>query len=182
MPSAEPMTEREFVDMAMAHVNRLTRFARRLCGDADRADDFVQETFIEGLKRRADIRDPSRLLPWLLRILQTHYLQDHRRSERRLHLLESAPVHIEPFHDLEQEILGGGFSDEVEVALASLDEEQRIAVLLADVEGFSYEEIADVMGSPIGTVRSRVARARAHLCEKLGTAARERGIGGGNRR
>lgn len=181
MRPADPMTEREFVDMAMTHVNRLTRFARRLCGDADGADDLVQETFVEGIKRRSDLRDPSRLLPWLLSILRTRYLQDHRVEQRRLRLIESAPVHVDPLPDLEQEILAGSFSDEVESALAALDDDLRIAVLLSDVEGLSYEEIAQVMESPVGTVRSRVARARGHLFEALAGVAHERGIGGGRK-
>ncbi len=172
------MTDREFLDLAIAQLNRLTRYGRRLCGDADRADDLAQDVIIRALDRRNELRDGGQIVPWLFRILRNRYLEEVRGSKRRLTLLETGAVALEvPAPDLEREILAADLSDEVDGALRALPEEQRSAVLLVDVEGLSYEEAAQVLEIPIGTVRSRIARARARLLESLASIARQRGIG-----
>jgi RNA polymerase sigma-70 factor (ECF subfamily) len=169
------MTDREFLRLALAHLPRLLRFARRLCGDPDRAEDLVQETYIRALKVRRHLRDQGALLPWLLRVLHTRYLDETRTETRRLELLAAGPPALPPATaDLERELLEGTLSAEVEAALLALPEDQRAAILLADVEGLSYEEIGQVLGCPVGTVRSRIARARARLFEALSATAHAR--------
>ncbi len=176
------MTESELVHLALAHLDRLTRFAQRLAGDVDGAEDLVQETLLRALKCRDQLKDPTRLLPWMMRILRTRYLEEQRGAERRLHLIErEGDVKEPPAGNLEEELLRGAFSDEVASALEELPEAWRSSVLLCDAEGFSYEEIAEAMDCPLGTVRSRIARARARLIERLSAIAAERGIGRGGR-
>jgi RNA polymerase sigma-70 factor (ECF subfamily) len=87
-----------------------------------------------------------------------------------------------PIGNLEEELLRGVLSDEVARAVTALSEEWRTCLLLCDVEGLSYADIAEVVGCPPGTVRSRIARARARLMESLARYAAERGIGRGGRR
>ena len=138
----------------------LRRHARALVGDADRADDLVQDTLERALARwwmRRSADDPR---PWLFAILRNLHLDEIRRRRRR-----GIPVEIdesnEPVLPPDQET-GLGARD----ALAALDllpEEQKALLLLVGVEDLSYEEAAKVMGIPIGTVMSRLARGRQRL-------------------
>jgi RNA polymerase sigma-70 factor (ECF subfamily) len=177
------VTENELLTLAMSAANRLKRFAFHLCGDADGAEDLVQEGFLRALSSRAQLRDASRAVPWLLMIVRRLFLESHRRAERQLHLLESDATLVEPpIGNLEEEMLRGALSEEVSDALARLPEEWRTCLLLREVDGFSYDEVAQIVECPVGTVRSRLARARAQLLVSLHTYAADRGIGQGGRR
>ena len=166
------MTETELLHLALAYVDRLKRFALHLCGDKDAAEDLVQEAFLRALDRRGQLRDPGRVLPWLLRIVRTQFLETRRTRDRRLQLIQDdGPALEPPAGNLEAELLDGGFSDEVARALAALPEEGRACLLLCDVEGLAYEDIAETVDCPVGTVRSRIARARARLLTSLASYA-----------
>jgi len=177
------MPETEMLNLALAHLDRMNHFALQLCRDADSAEDLVQEAFVRALAARDQLRDASRALPWLLSIVRSRYLEQSRRSGRRLQLVEEeGELADPPIGNLEEELLRGVLSDEVARAVAAPPEEWRTCVLLCDVEGLSYADIAEVVGCPPGTVRSRIARARARLMESLARYAAERGIGRGGRR
>jgi RNA polymerase sigma-70 factor (ECF subfamily) len=176
------VTENELLTLAMSAANRLKRFACHLCGDADGAEDLVQEGFLRALASRAQLRDKSRALPWLLMIVRRLFLERHRRAERQSHLIADARLMDPPIGNLEEEMLRSTFSEEVSEALAALPEEWRTCLLLREVEGFSYEEIAQIVQCPVGTVRSRLARARAQLLVSLHTYAADRGIDQGGLR
>jgi RNA polymerase sigma-70 factor (ECF subfamily) len=176
------MTETELLNLALAHLDRMHRFSLQLCRDRDAAEDLMQEAFVRALAVREQLRDASRALPWLLSIVRSRFLEQSRRAGRRLQLVaEEAELVDPPLGNLEEELLRGVLSDEVSRAVATLPEDQRTCVLLCDVEGLSYQEIAEVVGCPPGTVRSRIARARARLMESLARYAAERGIGRGGR-
>ena len=148
----------------------LYRTACRLTARAAEAEDLVQETYLEGFRAYAGLRDLDRCRAWLFRIL--HNLWSERRtreSARALAAKLDAKAAGAGAGNLEDELTGTGYSDEVAVALASLPEEFRTAVLLVTVEELSYGEVAEVMDCPIGTVRSRVARGRALLAAALAT-------------
>ena len=177
------MTETELLSVALSNADRLKRFALRLCGDGDDADDLVQEGFLRALACRKQLRDEHRVLPWLLSIVRSVFLQKHRKSEHQLVLVEAnAPPTESAVGNLEEELLRGTLTDEVAAALAALPEEWRTCLLLCVVDDFSYEEIAEVVGCELGTVGSRIARARARLLTSLHEHAAERGIGRGVRR
>ena len=177
------MTETELLHLALAHVDRFKRFAAHLCGDPDAAEDLVQEAFLRALACRGQLRDPGRVLPWFLRIVRSRFLETQRTKDRRLQLIQDDGPSLEsPAGNLEAELLDGVFSDEVARALAALPEEGRACLLLCDVEELTYEDIAEIVECPIGTVRSRIARARARLLNSLASYAAERGIGRGGRR
>jgi len=177
------VTENELLTLAMSVANRLKRFACHLCGDPDSAEDLVQEGFLRALANRAQLRDKSRALPWLLMIVRRLFLEHHRTAERQLHLIEAnATLMHPPIGNLEEEMLRSTFSEELSEALAKLPEEWRTCLLLREVDSFSYEEIAQIVECPVGTVRSRLARARAQLLVSLHTYAADRNIDQGARR
>jgi RNA polymerase sigma-70 factor (ECF subfamily) len=160
------LTEAELIAVAIAGAGRLRRFAVHLCGDVSTAEDLVQDGLMRALAARKHLRDPELVFPWLLSIVRRVFLDHRRRTEHRAHIAEAKLAEAST-GNLEVEILERGFDDEVSGALSALPEEWRTAILLCDVEGFSYEEIAEAMGCPLGTVRSRIARGRAQLLTAL---------------
>lgn len=162
------MTEDELMAAALAGAGRLRRFAAHLCGDVSMAEDLVQEGLMRALGSRKDLREPELVLPWLFSIVRRLFLDQHRRLEYRTRIVDTNLSLVEASTgNLETEILERGFSDEVLRALSALPEEWRTAILLCDVEGFSYQEIAEALTCPLGTVRSRIARGRAQLLVAL---------------
>ena len=162
------MTEEELTASAVAAAGRLRRFALQLCGDRSVAEDLVQDGFLRALGSRGHLSDPALVVPWLFGMVRRTFLDQRRRTAHRMRILEASGSGLAPgAGNLEKEILDRSFSDEVLQALAELPEEWRTSVLLCDVEGFSYEEIAAALECPVGTVRSRLARARAQLLSTL---------------
>ena len=164
------MTMQSFAAAMLAEVDALHQFAWRLARRANEAEDLVQETFARAIAAQAQFREGSNLKAWLFRILRNIHLDSIRRDRRnpvtssdvtddggsddgRVELLRG---------DLEIERLRGLVADDIEAALFELSEEARTVVLL-DLEGFSESEIADVMGTAPGTVKSHLSDARARL-------------------
>jgi RNA polymerase sigma-70 factor (ECF subfamily) len=144
----------------------LYRTAVRMGGSTAEAEDLVQETYLEGFRCYGSLRDPERCRPWLFRILHNLWSERHARERART----GAAGDGEDSRNLERELTDSGYSEEMEAALKDLPEDFRTALLLVTVEEMSYAEVAEVMGCPIGTVRSRVARGRALLATDLATA------------
>ncbi len=170
--------ERGFVERASAHLPALLGFARRLTRSAADAEDLVQDTLVRAIEKRAELRDPTQLKPWLLAIERTTWLNSRRGLRARLEVLEGGPSsreRDEPSGDLEREILARSVDDELLRALERLPDPWREALWLREVEELSYEEIASIAGCPVGTVRSRLARARAAMLEEL-EEGRRRGV------
>jgi RNA polymerase sigma-70 factor (ECF subfamily) len=159
-----------FFDRLLAELPRLYRTARRRTRSTADAEDLVQATVVRALERRGDVRQLDKLRPWLLRVQHTVLLNSVRGARNRFEVIEGgrgAERVPEPAGDLEDEILSRSLDDRVERALATLAPEWREALVLREVDGLSYEEIAAAQGCPIGTVRSRLARARAAVLEEL---------------
>jgi RNA polymerase sigma-70 factor, ECF subfamily len=152
-------------DLIAAHYEALYRYAYRLSGSAADADDLTQETFRKALTRLHTLREPDKAKGWLFRILRNAYLHRIRDQKReKLVAWDSVPeVAGNPDADQLPEV----DSAELQKALASLDETFRTPVILYYFEDFSYRDIAEQMDLPIGTVMSRLARAKAHLKAKL---------------
>jgi RNA polymerase sigma-70 factor (ECF subfamily) len=146
----------------------LYRTACRLVTRTSEAEDLVQETYLEGFRSYAGLRDPERSRAWLFRILHNLWSERRTREGARALAAKLDPKTTQELRgNLEHELTDSGYSDEVAVALASLPEEFKTAVLLVTVEEMSYAEVAEVMSCPIGTVRSRVARGRSLLATAL---------------
>ncbi|MCJ2183990.1 sigma-70 family RNA polymerase sigma factor [Novosphingobium sp. 1949] len=148
----------------MSVLPHLRAFARGLCGRHDFADDLVQETAVKAWTARERYQPGTNMRAWTFAILRNHYLSELRKSKRQTDI-EDGDMERMLVMDADQEAplhLG-----DMETALAQLAPERREAVLLVGASGFSYEEAADIAGCPIGTMKSRVARARADLTRML---------------
>lgn len=150
----------------------LRRYARALlCGDVDAADDLVQASVERALSRRGLWRRRGRLRSWLFTIMHNIFVNDVTTAARRRALLaERRPLETEtaPDHELRLEAL------DVMAAIGRLPEEFRAALCLVTLEDFSYEEAATILGVPVGTLMSRLHRARAQLRDMTGAEARPR--------
>jgi len=146
---------------ALPHLGALHRMARQLAREG--ADDLVQETFLRAWKYFESFDSATNCRAWLFRILRNAWISRWRKTRLELPLSDTESETIEPYYDWETEFLKEEFSAGVKRALSELPAEFRMTLLLADVEEFSYEEIARIMECPIGTVMSRLNRARRGL-------------------
>ena len=159
-----PGSQRSVQQLVEAHYEALYRYAYRLTGSAADAEDLTQDTFCQAQLKLEQLRDPNRSKAWLFSILRNAYL--HRiRAEKHLHLvsLDSLSEFAEPLHEPLPEIE----PERLQQALDELPEVFRTPVILFYFEEFSYRDIAEQMELPMGTVMSRLARAKAHLRARL---------------
>lgn len=140
---------------------RLRRFARSLCGNAAAADDLVQSALERAIRHWDARRDDAALESWLFAILYRRFVDEHRRQRRWRQALQllGAPGRDDAAPSAERVHEGRAAL----AAFAALPEADRALLMLVSVEGFAYREAADVLGLPIGTVMSRLSRARARL-------------------
>jgi RNA polymerase sigma-70 factor (ECF subfamily) len=148
----------------LAAVPGLRAFAISLCGNVDRADDLVQEALLRALANIHSFQPGTNMSAWLFTILRNHFRSEYRKRRREVedadgHYAESLTSHPEQHGQLEL--------SEFRSALTKLPDEQREALILVGASGFSYEEAADICGCAIGTVKSRVNRARTRLAELM---------------
>lgn len=169
------MNRDRFADLALSYLPEVTAFAYSLTRTRWDGDDLVQETYERAFSRWETLREPERCRAWLFQIAKRRFLDRQRsvsaRPELRLVGEQDARAPRQSVSAADVERLD---ARELEAALARLPGDQRQAVLLCDVWGFTYGEIADIEGVPVGTVRSRIARARAALLETI-MKARKRG-------
>lgn len=151
-----------FQEDLVALLPQLRAFARSLCGNREVADDLVQEAAARAWRARARFMPGTSMRAWTFTILRNIYFSDLRKQRRQA----SLPVDgARDWTDAQQE--GRLHISDVERALARLRPERRAALLLVSMGDFSYAEAADICGCPIGTLRSRVSRARRDLEEML---------------
>lgn len=145
-------------------VPRLRRFALALCGNREDGDDLVQTACLKALDRAGQYQPGTRLDSWMFRIVQTTFLDERRRRARQGH---QAPP--EALDTLSDDGAGAKGQDDrlllarIREAMAELPEEQRLVIGLVAIEGYTYKETAGILDIPVGTVMSRLARARARL-------------------
>ena len=167
--SAVPDPVPTWDEVVERHSDRVYRLAYRLTGDRHDAEDLTQEVFVR-VFRSLDTYTPGTFEGWLHRITTNLFLDQARRRQRiRFDTLsdERAGLLRSPAPAPDVAVADRLFDDDVEQALAALPPEFRAAVVLCDVEGLSYDEIADILGAKLGTVRSRIHRGRAMLRRAL---------------
>lgn len=180
--------DRRFEEEALSLLDQLFGAAMRMTRNRADAEDLVQETFAKAYASFASYAQGTNVKAWLYRILTNTYITHYRKAQRSpkkagtdqvedWQLAAAASHDARGLRSAEVEALDRMPSGQVREALDSLPEEYRLAVTLADVEGFSYKEIAAILGIPIGTVMSRLHRGRRILRSKLADYAAEYGIG-----
>jgi RNA polymerase sigma-70 factor (ECF subfamily) len=181
----------QFTDLAMEFMPSLYSAALRMTRNPSDAEDLVQETYLKAYRAFESFQEGTNLKAWLYRILTNTFINSYRAKKRRPEQTELDEVEdlylyrrlggleaAAASRSAEEEVLDLFTDDDVKAALESLPEQFRIAVLLADVEGFSYKEIADILDIPIGTVMSRLHRGRKALQKALFEFGVERGLVG----
>jgi RNA polymerase sigma-70 factor (ECF subfamily) len=177
-----------FEEQALPFMDQLYAAAMRMTRNPQDAGDLVQETYVKAYAAFAGFEQGTNLKAWLYRILTNTFINSYRKNQRdpyqntiddledwQLGTAESVTLGRSA-RSAEAEAIDHLPDSDVKEALQSIPEDFRIAVYLADVEGFSYQEIADIMKTPVGTVMSRIHRGRRLLRERLAGYARERGI------
>jgi len=175
---------REFEHEAVPHMEILYNYAVRMTGSRDDANDLLQETFLKAYRFWDKYEKGTNIRAWLFRIMKNSYINRYRKETKEPDTVDYDKIQnyyssirddSADANDLQEKIFGGLLEDEVAQALESLPEDFRTVVILCDIEGLSYEEIAEFVDCPVGTVRSRIHRGRKMLRGKLFEFARKRG-------
>jgi RNA polymerase sigma-70 factor (ECF subfamily) len=169
-----------FADEAMEYMGSLYSAALRMTRNPADAEDLVQETYLKAYRAFGSYKEGTNLKAWLYRILTNTFINSYRARKRRPEQTELDDVEdlylyrrlggleaVSAGRSAEEEVLEHFTEGEVKAAVEELPEQFRLAVLLADVEGFSYKEIAEILDIPIGTVMSRLHRGRKALQKTL---------------
>lgn len=177
-----------FAEEALPLLDQLFGAAMKMTRNPQDAQDLVQETYLKAFQAFSSFEEGTNLKAWLYRIMTNSYINTYRKKQRQPFL--GAVEELEDWQlggaesttamssrSAEAEAIDRTPDSVVTRALNELAEDFRMAVYLADVEGFSYQEIADIQEVPIGTVMSRLHRGRAKLRQVLGEYAREQGVG-----
>jgi RNA polymerase sigma-70 factor (ECF subfamily) len=174
MSSVDYNQRASFDTLLRPHLDRLYRFAYRLAGSKAEAEDLFQDVLLKAFARLDDLLEVREPGSWLCRVMYNHFIDNRRRFARaRLvsveenqlpgQSIESLPGDLDPSRNAERldDIM------QLDRALAALSDEHRLVVLLHDTEGYKLEEIHQITGDPLGTIKSRLHRARARLREIL---------------
>ncbi|MEG0027774.1 MAG: sigma-70 family RNA polymerase sigma factor [Aurantimicrobium sp.] len=179
-----------FEEQAMEHIDKLYAHAMRKTGNRVDANDLVQETYLKAFAAFDQFQQGTNIKAWLHRILENTYINQYRKQQNQPFYAPLEELEDWQLGEAESRTATSSRSAEAEAidhlpasaikdALQALPEDFRAAVYLVDVEGYSYQEVADIMDTPTGTVMSRLHRGRKLLREQLMDYAHEQGIGKG---
>jgi RNA polymerase sigma-70 factor (ECF subfamily) len=166
---------------ALPFLGALQHFAQQLCGDEQFANDLVQETMLKALRSFHTYRQGTNCRAWLFQICKNSYINAYRRKQYETIAVDfeeegvregrmddvGRALHPIAVDEKSGEFQHGALGDEVAEALESIPAEYQTVLILSDIEGFTYEEIASLVHAPIGTVRSRIHRGRKQLAHRL---------------
>ncbi|MFC2134475.1 sigma-70 family RNA polymerase sigma factor [Bacteroidota bacterium] len=175
----------DFEAEAVPHIDALYNFALRMTGDPDGADDLVQETMLKAFRFFDKFEKGTNCKAWLFRILKNTYINEYRKISKEPNKVDYDDIQnfyenikstdIKSQH-YEEDAFSTLLDDDISSAITQLPEDFRTVIILSDIEGFTYEEISDFIDCPIGTVRSRLHRARKMLYAKLYDYANDKGF------
>ncbi|MGB8361318.1 MAG: sigma-70 family RNA polymerase sigma factor [Acidimicrobiia bacterium] len=179
----------DFERDALQYSKQLYSAAMRMARNPSDAEDLVQETFLKAYRAYDTFQEGTNLKAWLYRILTNTYINKYRKESRRPSEVDLGDVEdlylyrrigsedtAEVSRTTEDRVLDGLVESDIKAAVEELPENFRLPVLLADLEGFSYKEIADILDIPIGTVMSRLHRGRKAMQKRLWEYASRRGL------
>lgn len=178
---------KEFEREAIPHTDILYNYALRMTGNADDARDLLQETFLKAFRFWDKYEKGTNVRAWLFRIMKNTYINVYRKAVKEPDTVDYNDIqnfyniireNSSDANDLQEKLFGHLLDDDVTKALESLPEEFRTVVILCDIEGLTYEEIAEFVECPVGTVRSRLHRGRKLLYGRLFEYAKKRGFVG----
>jgi RNA polymerase sigma-70 factor (ECF subfamily) len=166
----------------LPHMDQLYNFGYYLANNEDVAKDLLQETYMKAYRFIEYFQVGTNSKAWLIRIMKNNFINEYRKKSKAPYKVDIDDVNqkddIEDDHvelDMRQEVFGNLIGDELMNAVNDLPVDYRLIILLCDIEGFKYEEIAKIIDVPIGTVRSRLHRARNLLKDRLKAYAKEKG-------
>jgi len=184
MSAEKQRKDRIFEKEFLPHLDALYNFGYHLCYNEEDANDLVQETFMKAYRFIDSYQEGSNAKAWLFKILKNAFINEYRKKSKRPNKVDFEDV--VKYHngdesnqagvlDMREEIFRDMIGDEVMHALNSLPVDFRTVILLCDIEGFTYEEMSKIIDIPIGTVRSRLHRARNMIKDKLTSYAKDLG-------
>jgi RNA polymerase sigma factor (sigma-70 family) len=180
----ERRNDRIFEEEFLPQIDALYTFAYHLTYNEEDANDLVQETYLKAYRFVASYNEGTNAKAWLFRILKNAFINQYRKKSKQptqvdyeeiINYHDEEDTSYSSFLDLREEMFQDMMGDEVTTAINALPVDFRVVILLCDIEGFTYEEIARIIDIPIGTVRSRLHRARNMLKEQLRTYAQSLG-------
>jgi len=150
------------------HVPILYKSAIRMCGNPENAQDLVQEVLYAAIKHFDQLKDPEKTKPWMFSILRNLFLREIEKTKKRVEIeFDSICDRLSGGHNIEEEFLRAELKSSIRDVLNTLEEKLRLPLTKFFFDGLSYKEISDCMNIPIGTVMSRIARAKVHLKKEL---------------
>jgi RNA polymerase sigma-70 factor (ECF subfamily) len=183
--SAVTDKQREFKSEALPHMDFLYNYALRMTYNAADAEDLVQETFMKAFRFWDSYEQGTNIRAWLFRIMKNAYINRYRKEKKEPETVEYQEVEnfytslsggVVETSDSQEAMFNNLLEDDVSTAIAELPEDFRTVVILCDIEELKYEEVAEFLECPIGTVRSRLHRGRKLLRTKLFEYAKKRGF------
>lgn len=180
----EVRKQEDFEEEIIPHLDAVYNFALRLTTDPNDAEDLVQDTIVKAYRFFSSYEKGTNAKAWLFRILKNSYINNYRKKSKQPNQVdydevatfyETIRAERTDTSDLEDRMFRDLIDDDISNALEELPEDFRTVVLLCDVEGFTYEEIANMLDVPIGTIRSRLHRGRNLLKDRLMEYAQNRG-------
>jgi len=182
----EVQKQEDFEEEVIPHLDAMYNFALRLTSDPSDAEDLVQDTIVKAYRFFSSYEKGTNAKAWLFRILKNSYINKYRKQSKQPNQVdydevstfyETIRAERTDTSDLEDKMFRDLIDDDISQALEDIPEDFRTVVLLCDVEGFTYEEIANMLDVPIGTIRSRLHRGRNLLKAQLKEYAEKRGYG-----
>lgn len=183
----EIQKQKDFDDEIIPHMDALYNFALRLTSDPNDAEDLVQDTIVKAYRFFSSYEKGTNAKAWMFRILKNSFINNYRKTSKKPSQVdydevssyyESIRADSTETSDLESLMFREMMDDDLSEALSHLPEDFRTVVLLCDVDGYTYEEIANMLDVPIGTIRSRLHRGRNLLKTELLEYAKKRGYTG----
>ena len=166
------------------HKDALYNFALKLTGNSEDSDDLLQETLLRAFRFFDQFEQGTNAKAWLFRIMKNSFINDYRKMSREpnkvdyddiQNFYENIKEHEVEVQHLEEDAFSSSMDDEITEAISGLPIDFQTVVILTDIEGYTYEEVAEFIDAPVGTVRSRLHRARKMMYSKLYDYAKDKG-------